>query len=356
VPTDFEATEYRDTGEGGDGTGRGPRRRKNRAVWVVLSIVLVLVLGAGAVAVGYLSGLASTFDNSTEKFESAFPDETARPEKAEAREGRQDPVNILLLGADSGGGSGESEDLPGVPQSGRSDTMMWVHIPGDRKQVYVMSVMRDLWVDIPDQGTHKLNAAYSFGGVPKAVQTLETMFGTRLDHVVAVDLAGFKGLVDSLGGVQIDNPRAFTARHGRTTFQAGPQVMDGETALSFVRERYAFSDGDYSRVANQQLFMQAVARKVLTPETLTNPGRISDVVTELSPYLTVDDSLTAGEMVGMGRTMTDIRSGDIDMFTLPTKGVGRARGQSVVWPDEQAIEAIGSALSQDEMASYRTGQ
>lgn len=96
--------------------------------------------------------------------------------------------------------------------------------------------------------------------------------------------------------------------------------------------------------------------KVLAPKTPSNPGRITDVVTELSPYLTVDDSLTAGQLAGMGRTMTDIRSGDIDMLTLPAHGVGRARGQSVVWPDVQAIEATGSALGQDEMASYQTGQ
>ncbi|QCU79430.1 LytR family transcriptional regulator [Citricoccus sp. SGAir0253] len=339
-------------GEGPGGTRRGRRRR---TAWIVLGLVLALVLGAGVVAVGYLSNLATTFDHGTQKFESAFPDETARPGKAEAREGRHEPVNILLLGADSGGGSGETEELPGVPQSGRSDTMMWVHVPGDRSRVYVMSVMRDLWVDIPDEGTHKLNSAYSFGGVPKAVQTLESMFGARIDHVVAVDLEGFRGLVDSLGGVEIDNPRAFESGHG-DVFPAGPQVMDGETALAFVRERYAFADGDYSRVANQQLFLKAVAERVLTPETLANPGRITDMVTGLSPYLTVDDSLDAGEMVAIGRTMTDLRADDVEMFTVPTRGIGRAGGQSVVWPDEQAIEQIGEALAQDEMASYRAGQ
>lgn len=335
-----------------DRTGHPRPRRRGKAVWWVLGTLLVLVLGAGVVAVTYLGGLASTFDNSTEKFESAFPEEDQRPAKTPAKEGQHEPVNILLLGSDSGGGSGETEDLPDVPQAGRSDTMMWVHIPGDRQKIFVMSVMRDLWVEIPGQGEHKLNAAYSFGGVPLAVQTLESMFGTRVDHVAAVDLEGFRGIVDALGGVTIDNPRAFTGGNGGRDFAAGPQTMDGDTALSFVRERYAFSDGDYSRVRNQQLFLRAVLSEVLDTRTLTNPGLISDMVGELSPYLTVDDTLDSSDMVSIGRTLTGIRKDDMEMFTVPTDGIGRARGQSVVWPDWDGIRAIGTGLQEDSLADH----
>lgn len=328
---------------------RRPQRGRRAGRWI-LGVLLVLVLGAGTVAVVYLSGLASTFDDSTEKFETAFPAEDQRPTKAPTQEGQHEPLNILLLGSDSGGGSGERENLPDVPQAGRSDTMMWVHIPGDREDIFVMSVMRDLWVEIPGEGEHKLNAAYSFGGVPKAVQTLESMFGTRIDHVAAVDLEGFRGIVDSLGGVTIDNPRAFSSGNGGKDFAAGPQTMDGDTALAFVRERYAFADGDYSRVRNQQLFLRAVISEVLNTRTLTNPGLISDMVETMSPYLTVDDTLDSGELVEIGRTLTGIRRDDVQMFTVPTKGIGRAGSQSVVWPDWEGIQEIGAALQDDDLA------
>lgn len=308
-----------------------------------------MVLLVGGLVVGYLAFLGSSFDEKSQTFATAFPDEQNRPEKATGQGGRE-PLNILLLGADSGGGSGESEQLPDVPQSGRADTMMWVHIPGDRENVYVMSVMRDLWVEIPGQGEHKVNAAYSFGGVPTAVQTLESMFDSRIDHVVAVDLAGFEGLVDALDGVQIDNPQAFTSR-GDIEFAAGPQQMDGPTALAFVRERYAFSDGDYTRVRNQQLFLRSVTQEVLDPGTLANPTRTSAMVDEISPYLTVDETLDAAELARIGATLTGVRSGDIEMFTVPTAGVGRAGAQSVVWPDWEAIGEIGTAMSEDELSS-----
>lgn len=134
-----------------------------------------------------------------------------------------------------------------------------------------------------------------------------------------------------------------------------PVPSDAE-AVGYLPGPASIAGRDHTRAADQRLSQQAVDRGVLTPETLTIPGRICDVVTELSPYLTVDDSLTAGQLAGMGRTMTDIRSGDIDVFTLPAHGVGRARRQSVGWPDVQAIEATGSALGRDEMASYQTGQ
>ena len=89
--------------------------------------------------------------------------------------------------------------------------MMLMHIPENRENVYVMSIMRDTWVDIPGQGEHKINAAMAFGGVPLVVETIEGMFDTRVDHVAIIDFAGFKELTDALGGVEINNPAAFSA-------------------------------------------------------------------------------------------------------------------------------------------------
>lgn len=325
-------------------------KRKHPVRATILTLVGLLVV-TGLVAGAYVFSLASNFDSKSEKIAQAFPDESSRPE---VRESATDAVNILLLGSDDRGGSGESENLEGVPNAGRSDTMMLVHIPGDRKGVYVTSMMRDTWVEIPGQGQHKLNAAYSFGGVPLTVQTIETMLDTRVDHVASIDMEGFKGLTDAVGGVDIDVPIAFQPRHlPEHYFEKGRQHMNGEQALAFVRERYAFTDGDYQRVKDQQLFLEAVIGKLLDRETLTNPGRISAVVNELSPYVGVDDSLNAFGLGQLGVSMGNVRKNDMHFFTLPTEGVGRsADGQSIVLPDTAAINELGEALSNDDVAGY----
>lgn len=329
-------------------TRRRKKRRGRKVTLIVLSSLLVLVIGGFVAAWMYLNSLGNTFEERAQTFEESFPEESERPEKDEDDES----VNILLLGSDTGGGSGETEDLPMVPNGGRADTMMLVHIPGDRDAVYVMSIMRDLWVPIPGHGNAKINAALAIGGVPHTVQTVESLFNTRIDHVAAVDLDGFQGLVDAMGGVTVNSPESFTSVTGHN-FSAGEQHMDAESAMAFVRERRAFSDGDYTRVRNQQAFMRGVLNETLSPSTLTNPGRVHDMVEEFSPYITVDESLDAGTLGSLGWQLRSVRSGSINMFTLPTNGIGRSDdGQSVVWMDEQAIDEIGQAMRDGTLDEY----
>jgi LCP family protein required for cell wall assembly len=325
-----------------------PRRRKTRhPVRTTMLVLLCLVLAATGLAGGYLWNLANTFNSKTETIATAFPDEADRPAESEGQ-------NILLLGSDIRGGSGETENLNGVPNGGRSDTMMLMHIPSNHENVYVMSVMRDTWTDIPGYGEHKINAAMAFGGVPLLVQTLEGLFESRIDHVAIIDFAGFKNLTDALGGVEINNPAEFSAvGQDGTYFPQGTQTLDGEQALKFVRERKAFSDGDYQRVRNQQLFVKAVMARFLNAETLTNPARISDVVSEFAPYMTVDSGLDAAAVGSLGLGLKDIRNGDIHFFTLPNQGIGTsADGQSIIVKDDQAIADIAASMKDDRFDEY----
>lgn len=337
----------------GSRNGSSNRRRKKRTGRNVLLAFGALVVIAALVAGGFLFNLINSFDNKSGKIADAFPVESSRPTKnADAA----NAVNILLLGADSGGGSGEHENLPDVPKAGRSDTMMLVHISGDRQNVYVTSIMRDTWIDIPGHGTHKINAAFSYGGVPLAVQTIESLLGTRIDHVASVDLAGFKGLTDAVGGVDINVPITFKSFHKNGyTFQKGMQHMDGEMALAFVRERYAFSDGDYQRVRNQQIYMSALFNKLLSRDVLTNPGTITSAVDELSPFIQRDETLNAVTLGQLGLSLSSVRGDNIHFFTLPTSGVSRsADGQSIVLPNEAAIKELGDALQNDKVGDFVT--
>lgn len=336
------------------GNTRHMANKKSRRPFRVLILTLLTALAVAAVGVGaYGYNLASRFNNSTQKIESAFPEESLRPATSEPKDGRPAAVNILLMGSDARSASLEASK-DGQASDQRSDTLMLLHIPADRKNIYVMSVMRDTWINIPGKGEAKINAALASGGVPLVVQTMEGLFGVRIDHVADIDFQGFASLTDALGGVEISVPYEFKSFHmpGKT-FSKGNQLMGGATALAYVRERYAFPDGDYQRVKNQQAFLKAVMSKMLTAGTLSNPVTINDIVTKFSPYVSVDKSLDAGAVVALGVQLKDVRTSNVTMFTLPNLGVGTsADGQSIVVPDFDEIKKVSHALKSDTMDAY----
>lgn len=326
---------------------RQRRQRKKDPIRTIFFTLLGIVVVAAIVGGGYVFNLANSFNSKSQTIESAFPDNRAE------KDPNDKSVNILLMGSDNQHSEG-SQNLVETSDGSRADTMMLMHIPEDRENVYVMSIMRDTWVNIPRQGEHKMNAAMALGGVPLVVETVESLFDSRVDHVAIIDFAGFKELTDALGGVEINNPIAFTAI-GSTGeyFPAGTQTLDGESALSFVRERKDFSDGDYQRVRNQQLFVKALMSEFLTAETLTNPVRINEVVNEFSPFISVDGELDAMTAGSLAVSLRDVRTRNVQMFTLPNLGTGTSPdGQSIVVPDEAAIVEITQALQNDSLGEY----
>ena len=336
---------------------RSRTKKKKRTGRVVLLSILSLVVIAALVAGGYAWNLGRTFDANSQKLENAFPAEETRPE---VKKESENALNILLLGSDTRAqrdSDEQDDDFATLPNGGRSDTMMLVHIPSDRSGVFVTSIMRDTWLDLPGIGEAKINRAFANGGVAKAVETLEGLFGVRIDHVASVDFEGFKGLTDAVGGVTINNPIAFRPIHNKNFyFPEGVQKLNGEEALAFVRERKAFTGpggSDYRRVKNQQLFVKALLGQILSKDTLTNPVKIQNVVSEFAPFVAVDDTLDAGKVVEIASSMINISTSDMEFFTLPNNGPGRsADGQSIVIPDMDTINKFGEALQNDTVDEF----
>ena len=294
----------------------------------------------------YVAHLANTFD-STESIPEAFPDDSLRPEETQGDAANSQ--NILLLGSDTRG------ELENIDNAGgqHSDTMMVAHISGDRKSIQIMSLMRDSWVEVPGKGERKINAALSLGGVPLAVQTVESLIGVRIDHVAIVDFSGFEGMTNALGGVQLDNPIAFEPYHLKGAyFNKGRINLDGEQALAFVRERYAFKDGDYQRVRNQQLFIKALVGEVMTAETLTNPVTVSNLVGAVAPFMKVDKEFTSAYAASLGFELRDVRGSDMTFFTMPTLGTGMVGSQSIVRVDFDALETVKKHFREDTLLGY----
>ena len=337
-------------GDGPQSNEETPEKRRKLSerpgliLLIIVAFLLAIVVAIAAIGGIFTTNLANTFDNETSKISGAFPEENTRPAAGDTK-----ATNILLMGSDSRGDS-TSIDASG-PSNQRTDTMMLVHISANRKDVTVMSIMRDLWVPIPGKGTHKINAAFAYGGSALTVQTVEQLLDVRIDHVAIIDFEGFGAMTSALGGVDVQNQRAFTIDGEH--FDAGSIHLQGPRALLFVRARYPFVDGDYQRVRNQQAFMKAVVQRLLTTSTLTSPQKISAFVGTTSSYMSVDDSFTSKTIFDLGFALRDVRQGDIRFFTIPTAGTGTSEdGQSIVLVNEQEMPYLREALTLDELATY----
>lgn len=173
--------------------------------------------------------------------------------------GRAEPTYVLILGVD---------ERPGDP--GRSDTMLLVRVGAG--PLRVLSLPRDTRVFLEGVGEAKLNAAYAWGGPELATRTVSELLGLPVAYYVKVNLAGFRQLVDLIGGVPmyIEAPMRYVDPYDHLVIdlQPGHQVLDGARAEQYVRFRNDAIGDDLSRIRRQQQFLRAAARRALHPANL----------------------------------------------------------------------------------------
>ena len=254
--------------------------------------------------------------------------------------------NILLLGSDMRSGS-EAAQVSGA----RADSIMLAHIPADGKGVYLVSIMRDTWVNIPGYGAAKINAALNYGGISLQVATIENLLGIKIDHVAEIEFEGFKSLVNSVDGVDVQVPFDFDIN--AWSFKQGIQHMDGGAALAFVRARYPFADGDYQRVRNQRAFLRGMYNTMKAKGALSNVGSFQSAVESIAGYMRVDSGLDAAQIAQIAAPV--LTSGDttMRMTTLPNAGPGWSYdGQSIVIVNQAANANLSYALQHDSMDQF----
>ena len=254
--------------------------------------------------------------------------------------------NILLLGSDTRSGSEAA-----LVSGSRADSIMLAHIPADGKGVYLVSIMRDTWVNIPGYGSAKINAALNYGGISLQVATVENLLGIKIDHVAEIEFEGFKALVNSVNGVDVQVPFDFDIN--AWSFKQGMQHMDGGAALAFVRARYPFADGDYQRVRNQRAFLRGLYSTMKSKGALENVGSFQSAVESIAGYMRVDSGLDAAQIAQIAAPV--LTSGDttMRMTTLPNAGPGWSYdGQSIVIVNQAANANLSYALQHDSMDQF----
>lgn len=334
--------------DGSETTGAPAGKKRRRWLRITLIVLLVLsLIGVGAVVASgfYLKSVESDIER-VDAFDSV-PEES-RPEVV-----AKGALNILILGSDSR----DPESTGGS----RADTIILAHVPKDRSTAQLISIPRDTWVAVPrskeGRGGRdaKINAAYAWGGLPLMVQTVEQYTKVRIDHVMLVDFAGFKEIIDALGGIDITSEKRFTSIHPPfRTFEQGKQRLDGAAALDFSRQRKQFADGDFTRIKHQQQVIKAILDKAASGGILANPTRLNSFVRATSSAVSVDRSMS---LVDMAMELRSLRGNDLTFVTNPTKGTGRVGSKSVVFADPEKAALFYDAVRRDAVNEIlRTGK
>ena len=319
--------------------------------WLKRGLVTLLILANLVVFGGYfaLRFYTGKIDDELQKNEEVVAVLADRPTS------RKDPVNFLLIGSDS------RENLPddlagnfGAFDGERADAIMIVQLIPEDGTARILSLPRDLRVDIKGHGTNKINAAYAFGGGLLTVQTVREYTGIPIHHYAEIDFPGFAGLVDALGGVTLDLP--FPARDLKSGLDvpAGRQRLGGAMALAYARSRtyQQLQDGrwtsvdanDIGRTRRQQQLILAIIAEAKHPSTITEAGNL---IESLGGFLTVDAALDQDVLIDLVWSMRSLNSGDIESVTYPTL-TRTIDGGSYELPDEPAAGAI--------LAAFLTGQ
>ncbi|WP_326604063.1 LCP family protein [Streptomyces sp. NBC_01799] len=274
------------------------------------------------------------------------------------RPGEGDGTNYLIVGSDSRAGMSAEEKKKlhtGSAEGKRTDSMMILH-DGSNGPTLV-SLPRDSNVEIPsykgsDSGKlypgrgrfTKLNAAYAEDGPELLVRTVEFNTGLHIDHYVEIGFGGFAKIVDAIGGVELDIPKAFKDKNSGADFQAGKQTLNGEQSLAFVRTRYAFAGSDLDRTKNQQKFLAALASQTATPSTILNPFKLYPTMGAGLDTLIVDKDMSLWDLGNMFFAMKGVTGGDGKSMNMPISG---STGGNLVW-DKAKVKQLVQQLNNDE--------
>jgi LCP family protein required for cell wall assembly len=275
------------------------------------------------------------------------------------------PFNVLLVGSDSRAfvnnptqikAFGNDADAGGQ----RSDVTMVARFVPATKSVTIISIPRDLWVDIPPNssdisGMNRINAAYN-SGPDLLIQTIESVLDIPINHYISVGFDGFSGMVNALGGVTMDFPTAVKDQYtGLDVTTTGCQIVNGTVALQLVRARhlqyvnkngYWEYDGlsDFSRIQRQDSFFRAVLAKVNT--SITNPLAINGFISAAVGNLAIDDTLSEGDLLHIATEFRGLATSHLVTETLPTTSYVTGGGADVLLEAQPYANQMIAAFNQ----------
>ncbi|MGE7997658.1 LCP family protein [Lysinibacillus sp. NPDC093190] len=294
------------------------KSKKKIWLWIVGSLLTIILI--------FIGTAYYTIQKTMNKINTPLIEATGDDNKEQKIVTKKDPFSVLMLGVDE-----RKND------SGRSDTMIVITVNPEKHTMKMLSIPRDTRTEIIGHNSvDKINHAYAFGGVPMAVNTVEHFLDIPIDYYVFINMEGFLQIIDTIGGVTIDNDMDLT--YDSYHYPKGEVTLDGDKALVFSRIRYEDPRGDFGRQIRQRQIIEAVLKKASTPSILLKATDMLDVV---------------GDNVRMNFTMKDLiqlqsiykkMDGNIEQLSFKE---GNGKTIDHIWyyiPKETELEEIKSEL------------
>lgn len=322
--------------------------------WIALAVVVVLGAFGAYGAYLYLS--------TENAIQGGGPGiKTVNPEKEGA------PSITLVVGSDSREGLTEQEkaelgaadeDQFGAVTGDRADTLILAHVDPNTDQVTMVQFPRDLYVPIDGGGKDRINAAL-LKGHTALVETVEDLTGLEINHYAQVNIAGFKDVVDAIGGIDLclTEPVPFDEATG---IVVGPEELplvhfDGARAISYVRSRKNFATGDLERIQNQQKLLAAALDKVTSPSILLNPFRLRSISAATKRNVQLDASTSLNTLRNLGNQLRNFDPASYEAYTAPHKGLPELGEAQVIQPDMRAMKVMFDAIGNNQSPADADG-
>lgn len=312
-------------------TTRAMRRRLVRAAFMrristVLVGVIVAVFGAFVVRDQAMPRLENSLSltGNTSTVSDTRPLEDSPPSEAVAGA----PFNVLVMGVDKRPPRERTEENSGS----RSDTLILARVEPASGNVTMVSVPRDLLVEISPGKEGKINSAYTEGGPERVVSVVENYAQISVDHTVVVDFKGFKEVIDAVGGLRMEVEEGLPTNHG---LQSGMHTLNGRQALFYSRYRGS-AGGDLDRMDRQRKVVAALRSQMMQLSTLAKlPGVVQALDDNVKSDLDFDESLSLGKALIKRGQGTQLRSTRLE-GTPETL----SDGEEVLVPDGAANEQV----------------
>ncbi|MEW9502998.1 LCP family protein [Jeotgalibacillus marinus] len=276
---------------------RKKRKKKRKKGRFFLPVMIFLIIGVFAYA-GTQYWLGTQISKDAEALNYNFENEFQGVKNQDGK------INVLLIGVDSRG-----------EEQSRSDTMMIAQWDGKDDEINIVSLMRDIYVDIPEYSGYKLNTAFYLGGPELLRQTIKENFDVDVEHYMIMDFVAFESMIDALapGGIQIDVEKAMSENIG-VTLEPGIQHLNGQELLGYARFR-ADSEGDFGRVRRQQQAIEALKAHVISFNGVLKAPKLLGIA---QPY--IETNMTSLRQIEIMSRILLSGGGELQRLTVPLEG------------------------------------